>query len=324
MPTSTRKTPQKSPHRSARQEKSPSLPPSRRPASPCPRKGSSTAPATETSGRGLLVIYVLVVLYAACFQMQSPVEPFLVEKLVGDRKDVGWESVYGQLNSFFSFWQFVGSLIFGLLLDRIGVRAVFAINFLAAAVGYYLLSVTTTLSGLYLAKVPGIALCGFLCAQTAVCKLTDEGPDRLKALGRLTTSYTIGGVVGPYLGGVLSAGNDLLVGAKVAAYGSVLAAALVLLLPAAVDGGSEATTTKKKSKAEVAADSGKLWSRVGGVLQLVWVLLFVRVFTSIANSMSRSAQPLILKNDLGLDVAMLGLVKSLQVLPFAAASHPYP
>jgi MFS family permease len=207
-----------------------------------------------------------------------------------------------------------GSLIFGLLLDRIGVRAVFAINFLSAAAGYYLLSITTTLSGLYLAKVPGIALCGFLCAQTAVCKLTEAGgAARLQALGRLTTSYTIGGVVGPYLGGVLSASYGMLFSAKVAAVGSLLAAALVSLLPAAVDeGGDEEQKQKQKEKENTGAEGSSTASRVGGVLQLVWLLLFVRVFTSISNSMSRSAQPLILKN-LGCDVAMLGLVKSLQM-----------
>jgi hypothetical protein len=65
----------------------------------------SSPPKTS---EGLLVIYMLVVLYAACFQMQSPAEPFLVEKLVGNETNGEWESAYGRLNSFFSFWQFVG------------------------------------------------------------------------------------------------------------------------------------------------------------------------------------------------------------------------
>ena len=38
---------------------------------------------------------------------------------------------------------------------------------------------------------------GFLCAQTAVATVTEPGPQRLTALGRLTTAYTIGGVAGP-------------------------------------------------------------------------------------------------------------------------------
>lgn len=50
---------------------------------------------------------------------------------------------------------------------------------------------------LYISKLPTVAMAGFLCAQTAIAKVTDEGPDRLTALGRLTTAYTIGGVIGP-------------------------------------------------------------------------------------------------------------------------------
>ena len=39
------------------------------------------------------------------------------------------------------------------------------INFVACAINYYLLSVATTLPVLFLSKVPGVAMAGFLCAQ---------------------------------------------------------------------------------------------------------------------------------------------------------------
>jgi hypothetical protein len=77
-----------------------------RSSSPAPRASTMSSP--PKTSEGLLVIYMLVVLYAACFQMQSPAEPFLVEKLVGNETNGEWESAYGRLNSFFSFWQFVG------------------------------------------------------------------------------------------------------------------------------------------------------------------------------------------------------------------------
>ena len=56
----------------------------------------------------LLVIYALVVIYALCYQLQTPVEPFLVEQLVG--KDGDGASAYGALQSYFSMIQTVGSL----------------------------------------------------------------------------------------------------------------------------------------------------------------------------------------------------------------------
>mmetsp|Transcript_171217 Transcript_171217/g.548923 ORF Transcript_171217/g.548923 Transcript_171217/m.548923 type:complete len:98 (+) Transcript_171217:154-447(+) len=40
------------------------------------------------------LVYFLVVLYAVCYQLQSPLEPFLVDSLVGKEKKLG---VYGVL-----------------------------------------------------------------------------------------------------------------------------------------------------------------------------------------------------------------------------------
>lgn len=48
------------------------------------------------------------------------------------------------------------------------------------------------------------------------------------------------------------------------------------------------------------------------MLSVVGLFLFVKVVTSIANGMSRAAQPQILKNDLGCDEAMLGMFMSAQ------------
>ena len=58
----------------------------------------------------LLLIYVNIALYATCFQIQRPLEPFLVEKL-GLSKNSGGE--YAKLQSFFSVMQTLGSLIAG-------------------------------------------------------------------------------------------------------------------------------------------------------------------------------------------------------------------
>ena len=70
---------------------------------------------------------------------------------------------------------------------------------------------------------------GFLWAQCAISKETKEGPDRLKALGLLTTSCTIGGVIGPYVGGVLGSSGDYFIGATYAALISIISAVIVLI-----------------------------------------------------------------------------------------------
>jgi MFS family permease len=270
------------------------------------------ADTVDNSG-ALYIVYLLIVLYALCYQFQSPIEPFLLEKLLNntssEHEKASLSTTYANLKSFFSIIQGVGSLIFGAILDKFGVRTGLIINFLACASCYYTLSICDSVELLYLSKLPGLAMAGFLCAQTAVIKLTKPGPQRLNALGRLTTSYTIGGTLGPFLGGKLGASGDYYVGARCATAGSLLAVALVFLLPSKMDNNIDES---KKSDENKSTKKDASWcSKVSSILSLVWIFLFVKLTTSISNSMARSSQPLILKS-LGADESMMGTVMAVQ------------
>lgn len=126
----------------------------------------------------------------------------------------------------------------------------FILNFLACAGTYYLLSITDSIETLYLSKIPSVCMAGFLCAQCAIAKITEEGPDRIVTLGRLTTAYTIGGVFGPYLGGILGSSGDYFVGAKYATIGSLIACVAVLALNIKEGDKDE----KNKSKIDIKED----------------------------------------------------------------------
>ena len=140
----------------------------------------------------------------------------------------------------------------------------FALNFLACAASYWLLANATSIEMLFASKVPGLLQAGFLCAQTAAAKLTPDGPERLTALGRLVSAYTVGGVVGPALGGYLGTQAA----ANLAVAGSFIAMALVLLLPAA----GEPTP---KGVASMSPSSGWV-ERMRIIVPLVWPLLATR------------------------------------------------
>jgi len=158
----------------------------------------------------------------------------------------------------------------------------------------------------------GIAMAGFLCAQTAVIKLTEEGPVRLAALGRLTSAYTIGGVLGPYIGGQLGSSGNYTLGAQSACAGSILAILLVFLLPSHLDAEDKEEDEEEDDDDKEDKEKEEPWSRrVMIVLSLVWLFLFVKIVTSIANSMARSAQPVILKR-LGIKEDGMGAVMSFQ------------
>ena len=268
----------------------------------------------------LYVVYALVTLYALCYQFQSPIEPFLVSKLLNATKSTSENDngdlamTFARVKSIFAISQGIGSLAFGKILDTYGVRIGLIINFLACACCYYLLSITNTVNMLYLSKLPGVAMTGFLCAETAVFKLTKPGEDRVKALGRLYTSYTIGGVLGPFLGGQLGASGDYYIGARYATFGSLLSVLIVwFCLPSDMDSIKETVDGKdQRGKRTILINDKSKWiDNVFHIINLVWVFMFVKTVTSIANSMVRTQQPLILKG-LGANEAMMGTVMSLQ------------
>ena len=266
----------------------------------------------------LYVVYSLVTLYALCYQFQSPIEPFLVSKLLSDKNTTSDDNnadlamTYARVKSIFAVSQGVGSLMFGKILDTYGVRAGLIINFLACASCYYMLSITDSVTMLYLSKLPGIAMTGFLCAETAVFKLTKGGEERVKALGRLYTSYTIGGVLGPFIGGHLGASGDYYIGAKMATYGSLIAVLLVWFgLPSNMDHIKDQESEGKGKKTILIKDKSKWIDNALRVINLVWVFLFVKTVSSVANGLVSSQKPVILKR-LGANEALMGTVMSLQ------------
>ena len=263
--------------------------------------------AARSPSASLYLVYGLVVLYALCYQLQAPLEPFLVERLVGKDKVTDASVSYGRLQSLFSGIQMFASLLFGHILDKAGVRIGFLLNFLACAATYFLLSITDSMEMLYASKIPGIGMAGFLCAQTAVSQLTPAGPERIQALGRLTTAYTIGGIVGPYCGGLLGAKGDYFLSAKLAVAGSLLAAAASITLPSGVKKISE-----ESKDAEIHTEQLPWVKRMSIVLRAAGFLSMVKLITSTSNSMASSTQNLVLKNELGFAEADLGFVMSAQ------------
>ena len=265
----------------------------------------------------LLLIYINVALYATAFQIQRPLEPFLVDKLVNNGSGDGGVGEYARLQSFFSLIQTVGSLITGKFLDTFGAKFGFMINFAACALSYGLLSQAYTLNMLYLSKIPSIFMAGFLCAQTLASQVTSDGADRVTALSRLTMAYTIGMILGPAIGGRLGASGDYYLGAKIAVVASILSMILTLLLPSSMLDVEATPTTSSTStpmtagaKSEdvdvVLIKTTKQQHGVYSIIQAVWLLLGTKLITSVANSMGQNAYPIILKNGFNFNEKTLG------------------
>ena len=280
----------------------------------------------------MILVYINIVLYATCYQIQRPLEPYMVAK-IGLNGDSSTE--YANLQSFFQLMQTFGSLIAGWFLDRFGAKWGFIISFVASALSYMLLSQATTLELLYLSKVPTIFQQGFLCAQLAASQGTKDGAERVQALGRLTMSYTIGSVLGPAIGGWLGSSGDYYFGAKLAVGGSLASVLLTVLFmpsPSSVTSSTVSSTPTRSSgyttitttdddTAKVDSTITKSTSNIPSavqqvllstisVIQVVWLLLSTKVITSVANAMSQAAFPLILKDIYGLNEQAMGLSMS--------------
>lgn len=267
------------------------------------------APKTSTDAV-LSITYANIVLYALCYQLQRPVEPFLIQSLTEQEQAEGEISsvnqTYGNLQSFFSFCQMFGSPLVGILLDRIGIRKTSCVVFVASALSYAILASASDLTLLFVSKIPTIFQAAFLVAQaTAATTTGDNAAMRAAALGRMTTAYTVGATIGPALGGYLAGQGDFYVGAKLAVFGSLLSAALSLwFLPDA----SVSKTNEKASKRSFWEDtvhSGKIALRPN-----IWPLLSVKVINGVCASMHSTAIPLVLTQILRFEPQQLGMVMS--------------
>jgi MFS family permease len=278
----------------------------------------------STAKYSLLVIDLVVVVYALAYQLQAPLEPFLVKRLTAASAD--WKAQYSSLQSFFGLVQAAGALLCGALIDRLGVKTMLFVTFLACAATYALLAAADariSLPLLYASKIPTVFMHGFLCAQTAVSTLTPTGAERVAQLARLTTAYTIGSTIGPTVGGLVGTH----VAAPLAIALSFVAACLVLLLPgdatraAAVDEKDAAALAAGAAAPPAAAAPSLSWAaRARYVFLCAWPFVVTKLVTGVTNSTIGNARTATLTDFFKLSSAELGMVMSTISIATAATS----
>ncbi len=266
-------------------------------------------PKSTTNHTVLWITYLNIVLYALSYQLQTPVEPYLVKRLseeAGDAENVN--QMYGNLQSTFQTIQMIGSPIVGIILDRIGIRYTSALVFLASAASYAILAVSFDMQTLFLSKIPTVFQAAFLVAQTTAATTTgNDAAARAAALGRMTTAYTVGATLGPLIGGHLANQGDFYIGAKLAVIGSLISVILsMLFLPDETKIEKEGKVVeKKRSFLSDLRRSGEMAARSS-----LWPLLLVKVLGSVVASMHSTAIPLVLTQSLKLEPSQLGISMS--------------
>lgn len=174
------------------------------------------------------VVYASIAIYAACFQAQLPVQPFLVERMSGDAV-----AAFTGLRTFIAILQLMGSILSGYLIDRMGARKVLLLSLISSSLSYAIIAKASTLTLLFIAQAPTLFQHAVLAARAYMTTVVPAGAARATVLGRINICYGIGMVAGPTLGGLL-AGIDITYSALFAAGCSLASVVLVwLYLPEA-------------------------------------------------------------------------------------------
>jgi OCT family organic cation transporter-like MFS transporter 18 len=294
-----------------------------------------------TSNTEVTITYLNIILYALSYQLQRPIEPFLVRSLIHNNssnnrssqqqsEESSTNQTYGQLTSFFSAIQTIGSPLVGTLLDAIGIRSTSILVYTGSAASYAILSQASTLNGLYYSKIPTLLQHAFLVGQaTVVVSTLEDSAARAAALGRMTTAYTVGATIGPALGGYLGKKSDLYVGARLAVWGSVVSIVLSVVYlkdhHRARDNGNTVDCSGNSAKS---SESSRKESCIQSIKRTVSYLrnpsmgplLFIKWLNGVSSSAFSTILPLILANKLNFGTAELGYymsVNSFSVAIFA-------
>ena len=275
----------------------------------------------------VIVTYVNIVLYAISYQLQKPVEPFLVKSLIhtdnGQSEETQSNQTFGRLTSFFSFIQTIGSPLVGILLDKIGPRRTSILVYLGSALSYAILSQAASPLWLYCSKIPTILQHAFLVGQATVSSSSESSSasSRAAALGRMTTAYTIGATIGPALGGYLGA-SDLYAGARLAVWGSLVSVVLSVLYLKDHQTNKEKSDQPKQSSQNSTTFIQSIQKTLSYLKHpTIGPLLFIKLLNGVSSSAFSTILPLVLANKLHFKTTQLGYfmsASSLSVAAFAA------
>lgn len=129
-----------------------------------------------------------------------PSLPFYVADVGGAALEVTY------LFATFSICSFLSTPILGALSDRIGRRPILIISIASTAIGWFVFASANSLLFLFIGRIiDGLAAGNFSIAQNYLVDISKDDKDRTNNLGLIGSMFGIGFILGPMLGGLLSA-----------------------------------------------------------------------------------------------------------------------
>ncbi|MBF0157999.1 MAG: MFS transporter [Magnetococcales bacterium] len=146
------------------------------------------------------IIFVTVLLDLLGFGMVLPLLPLYAAdpRFNASPIEIGW------LMAIYSLMQFLFTPLWGRLSDRIGRRPVLIIGLFGSSLSYLMYGLGNSLTMLFMARAAaGIMGANIAAAQAAMADLTPP-ERRTQAMGMIGVAFSLGFVLGPAMGGILS------------------------------------------------------------------------------------------------------------------------
>ena len=191
---------------------------------------ASPPPSPQASRRAWFMLVTLTMLSVIGFTVVLPVMPFIVQDYLphGDPNLAIWVGVLEGVNALCAF---LAAPFLGALSDRVGRRPVIIIASLGAVVGYLVFGFGGALWILLLGRIIQGITAGDMPALFAYTADITPAKDRAKRFGLLGALNGIGFMIGPALGGLLSAIDIRLPVFATAAVALLVAILSIFLLP---------------------------------------------------------------------------------------------
>ncbi len=147
----------------------------------------------------LLAIFIVVFVDLLGFSLILPLLPYYAETFGADA------FATGLVVAAYAVAQLFGAPILGRLSDRVGRRPVLLLSIAGSCAGFVLLGVANALWVLFASRlIDGLTGGNISVAQAYIADVTDQ-KTRAKALGMIGAAFGLGFIIGPAVGGALSA-----------------------------------------------------------------------------------------------------------------------
>lgn len=149
----------------------------------------------------LTTIFVIVFVDLLGFSLILPLLPFYARTFGAS------DFVIGLLVASYAAAQLIGAPILGRLSDRFGRRPILLVSIAGTFIGFLLLGFAQSLWMLFASRIlDGLTGGNITVAQAYIADVSDE-KNRAKSFGIIGAAFGLGFIVGPALGGALSAGD---------------------------------------------------------------------------------------------------------------------